>query len=489
MSPIVADERRAVRFEFSGLPAYTREEASLNNWFHRFFPGGKEWQLLVVEVFSGLIEKRVGTTIHLVQTSEIEQKRETREYNFDKSEIRIGRNPENDVVLAAKAIGREHARMFQEGGRFQIEDLGSSLGTWVNRKRLDPRQPYGLNNGDQITTFPYTLTFEATSTWVPETEVELQIMPTRLMGWDEFSLTTPVGFVSYELTIHPGLGSIHLQVARSFLVRLISRALREQTAGALLASDSGVIEFLLLSILERINQRVALPFQFSLQESRGNLPFTSRGLSLSIALGMAGISGSIRLFFPCEAIARMRDQAPAPPPPPALDQVCWPLTISAGNAEFTPDELSSLEPGDMVIYAADAEMLLPPNLGGTWPGIGWKGQVVSSTPYQFKVDRYFEQRSLAMDEVARPISENGGAGQRQESPDLTQLPVRLHVVLGQVDLSLAEISSMISGTVLELDKGKSDPVHLAVNGRILGTGELVEIDGKLGVRITGWSGT
>ena len=63
------------------------------------------------------------------------------------------------------------------------------------------------------------------------------------------------------------------------------------------------------------------------------------------------------------------------------------------------------------------------------------------------------------------------------------------MVLGQVDLSLAEISRMVAGTVLELDKGKTDPVHLAVNGKVLGTGELVEIDGRLGVRVTGWSGS
>lgn len=89
---------------------------------------------------------------------------------------------------------------------------------------------------------------------------------------------------------------------------------------------------------------------------------------------------------------------------------------------------------------------------------------------------------------AAPGNDPSKAGEQNEAPDLAQLPVRLHVVLGQVDLSLADISRMMGGTVLELDKGKSDPVYLAVNGRILGSGELVEVDGKLGVRITGWSG-
>jgi flagellar motor switch/type III secretory pathway protein FliN len=39
---------------------------------------------------------------------------------------------------------------------------------------------------------------------------------------------------------------------------------------------------------------------------------------------------------------------------------------------------------------------------------------------------------------------------------------------------------------VELDGGRTDPVRLMVNGKILGEGELVEIEGSLGVKVLRW---
>ena len=370
MSPVLENLNRAVPFVFEGLPSYTRAEIELLKWFYGFFPGGREWRCMVQEVFSGLIEKRSSTTVHLVQTSEIEQQRETREYTFEKAEILIGRNPQNDVVLSAKAVGREHARVFEQGGLYQIEDLGSALGTWLNQKKLEPKQPYRLNNGDVIRTFPYTLTFEAKSAWEPATDVHFHGTPVQSTSWDEFINATPAGSVSYDMTMRPGVGAIRLQASRSFLVKLISRALREQTSGALIASDDGVVEFLLLSILERVNRKVRLPFQFSLEHPRYSPGQGCRGLSFNIFLGIADLAGSLRFFLPYSAIAAMHAAVPAPTPPALLQQVSWPFSISAGNTEFTPEELSTLEAGDIVLFEPEGELLFAADLGDVWPGSG-----------------------------------------------------------------------------------------------------------------------
>ena len=71
-------------------------------------------------------------------------------------------------------------------------------------------------------------------------------------------------------------------------------------------------------------------------------------------------------------------------------------------------------------------------------------------------------------------------------PDLAALPLRVHVVLGEKEFTLAEVQSLSPGTIVELEAGKSDPVRLMVNGRILGDGELVEVEGKLAVRVLRW---
>lgn len=48
-------------------------------------------------------------------------------------------------------VSRRHARISLREGKYVIEDLGSTNGTYVNRgRRLLPGQPHVLNDGDEI---------------------------------------------------------------------------------------------------------------------------------------------------------------------------------------------------------------------------------------------------------------------------------------------------------------------------------------------------
>lgn len=48
-------------------------------------------------------------------------------------------------------ISRRHARIILKDGKFVIEDLGSTNGTYINRgRRLIPGSPHILKNGDEI---------------------------------------------------------------------------------------------------------------------------------------------------------------------------------------------------------------------------------------------------------------------------------------------------------------------------------------------------
>lgn len=48
-------------------------------------------------------------------------------------------------------ISRRHARIMLQNGRYFVEDLGSTNGTFVNRgKRLKPGDPQPLAEGDEI---------------------------------------------------------------------------------------------------------------------------------------------------------------------------------------------------------------------------------------------------------------------------------------------------------------------------------------------------
>lgn len=47
-------------------------------------------------------------------------------------------------------ISRVHALIHQTGDGYQITDLGSSNGTWLENDRLIPKKPYDIDSGDRV---------------------------------------------------------------------------------------------------------------------------------------------------------------------------------------------------------------------------------------------------------------------------------------------------------------------------------------------------
>lgn len=83
-------------------------------------------------------------------------------YMLEGDQITIGRDSTNGIVINDAEISRRHARLTYQGGKYVLEDLGSTNGTFVNGQRLaGPRvlKPGEVVSfGEQI-----VLVFEATS--------------------------------------------------------------------------------------------------------------------------------------------------------------------------------------------------------------------------------------------------------------------------------------------------------------------------------------
>ncbi len=82
-------------------------------------------------------------------------------FSLEGEEITIGRETSNAVVINDPEVSRKHVRMYMQGDRYVIEDLGSTNGTSVSGQRLV--SPYLLQPGEIITLGENThLLFEAT---------------------------------------------------------------------------------------------------------------------------------------------------------------------------------------------------------------------------------------------------------------------------------------------------------------------------------------
>ena len=64
------------------------------------------------------------------------------------------------------------------------------------------------------------------------------------------------------------------------------------------------------------------------------------------------------------------------------------------------------------------------------------------------------------------------------------VPMKLKVVLGQVDFKVSDLLKLNIGDKIELDKKPGDPVDLFINDKLVAKGEIVLIDDKVGLTLT-----
>jgi hypothetical protein len=69
-------------------------------------------------------------------------------YPLEGDQLTIGRDSVNGVAINDAEISRKHARLTFQGGKYVIEDLGSTNGTFVNGQRLSG--PFVLKSGDVV---------------------------------------------------------------------------------------------------------------------------------------------------------------------------------------------------------------------------------------------------------------------------------------------------------------------------------------------------
>jgi type III secretion protein Q len=127
--------------------------------------------------------------------------------------------------------------------------------------------------------------------------------------------------------------------------------------------------------------------------------------------------------------------------------------VRSGAAPVSPEELAALGPGDVVVLdppAAREDALVLPG------GARVRGRLEDST--------------LHVEEVV-------------VDPRTAQLPIRLEVELARIELPLSELARLEPGTALPLALDRRGLVTLRVGERAVARGELVDVDGVVGVRV------
>ncbi|MGH8928809.1 MAG: FHA domain-containing protein [Acidimicrobiia bacterium] len=68
-------------------------------------------------------------------------------FMLSSGEISVGRHPDSDIVLDDVTVSRQHCRFTCSEQELEVEDLGSTNGTYVNASRVDTAL---LTPGDEV---------------------------------------------------------------------------------------------------------------------------------------------------------------------------------------------------------------------------------------------------------------------------------------------------------------------------------------------------
>jgi type III secretion system YscQ/HrcQ family protein len=185
-----------------------------------------------------------------------------------------------------------------------------------------------------------------------------------------------------------------------------------------------------------------------------------------------------------------------PPPEGAGRELCANASRIAlwGSLEIAATELAAgaiaaLEPGDAVIF----EGTRAPGFaaGGCWqaklaigdhPG-AFATAVTLDAGGVVTIAGELEPRGPNLEADRRKESDMDGSGTTNATEVLRAIPVEVVAELARLKLRGEEVLGLVVGTVLTLP-GRGNEVSLRVSGELFAQGELVDVDGELGVRVT-----
>lgn len=170
----------------------------------------------------------------------------------------------------------------------------------------------------------------------------------------------------------------------------------------------------------------------------------------------------------------------------SMDQLPLPAILRLGTTGLTLGVLRSLLIGDVVLLErragpargmlAVAGHLLAP---AEWNGSGWALRRAPTARGAEWEGWLGTSGGPGCGPDSGGAAENGPENVAEEG----DIPVTLRFDLGRLELTLAELRQLGPGSVLELPGPADAPVRITVGGRCIGTGELVEVEGRAGVRV------
>ncbi len=282
--------------------------------------------------------------------------------------------------------------------------------------------------------------------------------------------------------------------------------------------ETGVIEFLVLRVIKAMSDTMA---EFSGITIRLEQLFTQGGqafksidsladnheptLQLCTRVSVGEALGYLNLYLPYGLLkdvtnAEVNEQNKLELLMdwlPHLEMLKIKLIAEIGEINLTSIDLYSLEPSDIILlpdvglkfHSSELSGELFVRLG-VWGEVGFRSEIITEESHLKVILNAVCNNPRPHSQENKDIKVSEEEIQEMEEEDLSQsaefiqsVPVTVVVELGRRNLTISDVTRLRIGQIIDLNRTPSEPVELSVDGKIIGKGELVDVDGELGVRI------
>lgn len=263
-------------------------------------------------------------------------------------------------------------------------------------------------------------------------------------------MRAPAVRLAIDLAAVPALATLEIEPA--LVVKLVDRLAggdgTATGAAVLTPLEQATFELLTLLALDAACSVAGVEAALAPRLARAAPAAAEGALGIELELVTESFRGRGRLLLPPTALRALGPEGGWPESPLRL-----PVSVRRGTAALLPAELESLEPGDVVVVQDPAD-----------------GCAALVLPGGYRAAGRLEPDGFHVAETSM-------------STRTPQIPVTLEVELCRIEVPLGELARLAPGAVLPLTVDRSGQVTLRAGDRAMARGELVEIDGALGVRI------
>jgi type III secretion protein Q len=263
-----------------------------------------------------------------------------------------------------------------------------------------------------------------------------------------------VGRLRVDLSALPGIAVLEVDasLAVALLDRLCGGPGAPSPASSFTPLERAAVELATLSVLSAIGSLAEVEERLAPRLARQvGEPIGGLGIELAVGLGAGSGAGRVRLVLPHAAVKALGEACAEDGP---ADTLALELSLRGGSAPLLPEEVETLATGDVVL-------LDPPP----------PGRLSAVAPGGLRVVGTESENALLVEEVRMPDVSS------------SEWPIAVDVELARVPITLGELARLAPGAVLSLPIDRRGLVALKVGDRTVARGQLVDVEGGLGVRI------